>query len=391
MVTRGDVFPEIHGAAAKIVSTARYLGRVGVETYLITTDDTGYLRFRDAEPELMRYPFWMRFYPKNQFLANAVLSYYRIPFHDRLIYMPLFDLNLFVKALYVAAREKLDLLQAEFTAFAAPVLFAAGLLGIKSSLVEHNIECHRLKEQGSLDEKGERFAVAVEKAMCKKVNHLITVSQADKQRLMELGIEQGKIAIIPHGVALERYQSLTPQRVRELLNIDSPIIVFHGDYTYAPNLAALKEIIFQIIPFIKQAGHGVKALLVGRNFPPYLVNNDDCIFTGAVADLPSHLSAADVAVVPIRSGGGTRLKIFEYLAARVPIVSTAKGIEGIELTHGENVLIAETPEDMAQAVCKLIEDPKLAGQLAANGWEFVQGYDWERIALRYKELYFAIK
>jgi glycosyltransferase involved in cell wall biosynthesis len=109
------------------------------------------------------------------------------------------------------------------------------------------------------------------------------------------------------------------------------------------------------------------------------------VFAGAVDDLAGHLKGGDVAVVPLRSGGGTRMKILDDFAAGVPVVTTAKGMEGLPVEDGRHLRIVEAPEDMAEVVAGLLADAGARQALADAAAEWVARYDWREIARRTAE------
>lgn len=102
--------------------------------------------------------------------------------------------------------------------------------------------------------------------------------------------------------------------------------------------------------------------------------------TGTVDDVRPYYREAIAAVVPLKVGGGSRLKILEAMAAGVPVVSTTLGAEGLEVTHDENILIADTTEKMIEAIIKLIEQPEQRKQLHEAGRSLISNrYDWSRV------------
>ena len=107
------------------------------------------------------------------------------------------------------------------------------------------------------------------------------------------------------------------------------------------------------------------------------------IFTGRLPDVKAAVAGSAVAVVPLQSGGGTRLKVLEALALGTPVVSTSKGVEGIDLTDGVHALVADTPDAFAAAILQLLDDPGLAARMSEAGRTLIAGaYTWDAIGRR---------
>jgi len=109
--------------------------------------------------------------------------------------------------------------------------------------------------------------------------------------------------------------------------------------------------------------------------------------TGYLDDIRPAVAQSWACVVPLRVGGGTRLKILEAMALGTPVISTSKGAEGLDVTHEENVLIADSPNDFAQAVLRVLEDKTLRTKLSANGRRLVEErYSWKMCASQLEQL-----
>jgi glycosyltransferase involved in cell wall biosynthesis len=112
------------------------------------------------------------------------------------------------------------------------------------------------------------------------------------------------------------------------------------------------------------------------------------VVTGYVADLQPVLDQSALLVVPLLSGSGMRVKILEAFARGIPIVSTTIGVEGIDARHGEHLLVADSPEDFARAVARLLRDPDLAARLARAGRQLVEArYDWRTALCGLDDIY----
>ena len=109
--------------------------------------------------------------------------------------------------------------------------------------------------------------------------------------------------------------------------------------------------------------------------------------TGSVDKVAPWLKAADISVVPLLEGGGTRMKIIDCFAAGIPLISTSKGIEGIPVESGKEALVIDDWDDMTEAIVTLVQSPVTAETLAGNGLALARKLDWFEITGEYIELY----
>jgi glycosyltransferase involved in cell wall biosynthesis len=138
----------------------------------------------------------------------------------------------------------------------------------------------------------------------------------------------------------------------------------------------------EIAPALRQVLPGTVVRLAGQSTPETegFADPPHVVVTGLVASMADELAAADVVIVPLLSGSGTRLKILEAMAHGVPVVSTTIGAEGLDVAHGVQLLIADTAEAMAEAVVRLQSDPDLRARLVENArLRFLERYE-DRVA-----------
>jgi glycosyltransferase involved in cell wall biosynthesis len=156
------------------------------------------------------------------------------------------------------------------------------------------------------------------------------------------------------------------------------------------NYDAMGFFLGDILPLIKKERPEVVLRITGKTAGvplEQLPNVDDVIFTGYLDDVRPSVAQSWVSVVPLRVGGGTRLKILEAMALGTPVVSTSKGAEGLDVTLGENILIADTPSGFADATLHLLEDHGLRARLSENGRSLVRTrYDWAQIGEEFERL-----
>ncbi|MBI3621542.1 MAG: glycosyltransferase, partial [Nitrospirae bacterium] len=190
-----------------------------------------------------------------------------------------------------------------------------------------------------------------------------------------------RICAIPTGVDTAYF---TPNGSREAPGR----LVFTGSMDWYPNEDAMLYFMGAILPRIRQDVPDVSLTVVGRNPSARLAEAASTIgvqVTGTVDDIRPHVDEAAVYVVPLRVGGGTRLKIFEALAMGKAVVSTTVGAEGLPLIPGEHFLRADDPADFARAVVALLRDPNRRQALGMAGRRLVEErYAWPRVAAEFE-------
>jgi sugar transferase (PEP-CTERM/EpsH1 system associated) len=222
-----------------------------------------------------------------------------------------------------------------------------------------------------------------EATICPSFDYCLTVSERDKENLDS--ICQAKVVVIPNGIDVEY---LMPE-----VDIDDerPSLIYTGTMHGIPNVDAVLYFCESIFPLIRRENPFVKLYIVGKgptSRVQQLANDKNVVVTGEVDDVRPYLAKSTVVVAPLRIGGGTRFKILEALAAGKPVISTSVGCEGIEVTHGENVLIADAPEEFATHTVRLLRDKSLRQKLSRNGRKLVESkYDWRLIVRKLSHAY----
>ncbi|MGA9393415.1 MAG: glycosyltransferase family 4 protein [Candidatus Sulfotelmatobacter sp.] len=206
---------------------------------------------------------------------------------------------------------------------------------------------------------------------------VLTVSETDRDAFSSI-LDPEKIAVIPTGVDVDYFQ---PSPEKEAANS----LVFTGSMDWLPNEDAIFYFADAILPLIKQRFPDISLKVVGRNPSrnlQALAASEKCIeLTGWVNDIRPFLARGAVCVVPLRIGGGTRLKIFEAMAMGKAVVSTSVGAEGLAVQSGENILLADTPNDFAESVISLLTHQGRRQQLGTAARTLVQeDYSWTKVA-----------
>jgi glycosyltransferase involved in cell wall biosynthesis len=202
-------------------------------------------------------------------------------------------------------------------------------------------------------------------------------SAADERRLLDQ-VPGVRTAIIPNAADVEYYQP-RPTDPRP----DGRTVVFFGILSYVPNLDGVIHFVQNIWPRIADAHPDARLKIVGGRPPPSLLAlaGPRVELTGFVPDLRPHLAAAAAVVVPLRLGGGTRLKIVEAMAMGKAIVSTTLGVEGIEAVPGRDLLVEDEPAAFADAVNRMLTHPDLAALIGQSARRLaVERYSWSGAA-----------
>ena len=218
---------------------------------------------------------------------------------------------------------------------------------------------------------------AAERRYLRLADRVLAVSETDRDAFAAF-LNAEKLTVIPTGVDIEYFQPLAGEETANSL-------VFTGSMDWLPNEDAIFYFADAILPLIRVHSPEVFLDVVGRNPSrklQALAETEKSIrLTGWVDDIRPFVGRGSVCIVPLRIGGGTRLKIYEAMAMGKAVVSTSVGAEGLAVRSGENIVLADTPNDFAQAVISLLRDPRQRQQLGAAARTLVQeNYSWTIVA-----------
>lgn len=220
-----------------------------------------------------------------------------------------------------------------------------------------------------------------ELAHYQKQDALFTTSSRDKD-ILDHEIPEIAKYVVPNGVDASYFapSGQTPE---------PHSLVFTGALSYLPNSDGVLYFLDNIFPLIQKQVPDAKIYVVGMNPSKEIIRraNTNVIVTNFVDDVRPYVYRSSVFVVPLRMGGGTRLKVLEAMAMQKPIVSTSIGCEGINVEHGRSILIADTPQAFADETVRLLNDGALRSQLAAEGFALMNAqYEWTVIGRQIEQL-----
>lgn len=282
-------------------------------------------------------------------------------------------------------RHRYDLLICEWTPYAR---YLKDLDGVRSIIVAHNIESSIwARYQQNETNPVKRWYISIQKdkivrfeKSCFHWTDGATAVSAEEAAFMNSLDVPYPTEVIENGVDVDYFAPRDDEVVPSQL-------VFTGSMDWRPNQDACLYLVDEILPLLREAKHDVRVLLVGRKPPRHiraLGERAGVTVTGSVDDVRPYISRSAVCLVPLRIGGGSRLKILEAMAMKKPVVSTSVGSEGLQVSDGENIVNADTPETFASAVVGLLEDPSRRERIAAAGYDLVhRKYRWEELGKKY--------
>jgi sugar transferase (PEP-CTERM/EpsH1 system associated) len=284
----------------------------------------------------------------------------------------------------LVAAQRIDVLVCDFL---APAVNVPPNLDCTTVLFQHNVEAMIWKRHYEVQTNAARKAYlyrqwqkmrAFEAKTCPLFDSVIAVSREDREQ-MQQEYRLDNVFDVPTGVdtAYFRPSGKTATRRHHL--------VFTGSMDWLPNEDGIRYFTDQIMPRIKQSVPDVTLTVVGRDPYPSLVElskrDPSVTVTGRVEDVRPYMEEAAVYIVPLRIGGGTRLKIYEAMAMEKPVVSTTIGAEGLPVTDGAEIVLADTPDSFAAAVVRLLQQENLSAEIGQRAATTVRAkFGWESVA-----------
>jgi sugar transferase (PEP-CTERM/EpsH1 system associated) len=305
-----------------------------------------------------------------------------------------YDARLAERVQDLTRRIAYDVIQIEFPFLTPYLKFVEARGHTKKILSMHNIESLRFQRELQLSHWGKRTLVllgdrlffrAWEIEALRQFDGVITVSDLERAWVQHHA-PRVTVQMVPNGVDTAYFSpaSLLP-------STSNPYLVLTGAMDYPPNVDAAVWFCNEIFPQLRQRIPALGFKLVGKNPAPQVLDlgkRDGVQVTGTVDDIRSYMAGALALVVPLRSGGGTRLKILEAMAMERPVISTSVGAEGLEITPGIDILIANDPAQFVNHVQLLLRSPETSNRLGKKGRLLVmKKYDWRTCLSGVERLY----
>jgi polysaccharide biosynthesis protein PslH len=256
-------------------------------------------------------------------------------------------------------------------------------------LFQHNVESILWRRQAAHEPNPvHRLAFKIEAAKMaryerravNRFHHIIAVSGQDREQMARM-TDAARISVVPTGVDLKQFTAALGARAAR------PVIVFVGSMDWEANIDGVDFFCRDVWPQVKRAVPAARLRLVGRNPHARVARwaDDSIEVTGTVPSVIEHYEEAMVNIVPLRIGGGTRLKIYEAMAMRKATVSTAVGAEGLDVEDGRDILLADDAAGFAGAIIRLVRDDALRCRIEDAAARKAAQYDWSIISGRFAE------
>lgn len=226
-----------------------------------------------------------------------------------------------------------------------------------------------------------------EAEVCRDFNQVVTVTKEDQDILLAL-CGQRELPTFSAAIPI----CGDPQSVRPVDPLQGEGILFFGGMHWPPNADGIEWFSREILPTIWETRPATPLMAIGKEPPAVLGQmGERVVAPGYVADPEPFWQRSRLFVVPLRAGGGMRVKIIDAWTRGLPVISTTVGAEGIAVCDGKNILLADTAEAFAEAVIRVLSDDELATRLAANGRQTVlECYDWRKIYRAWDRVYAAL-
>jgi glycosyltransferase involved in cell wall biosynthesis len=262
-------------------------------------------------------------------------------------------------------------------------------LKIPTALFQHNVEsilwCRRAQTELRWPDRSiakieyarmRRF----EPQQVRRFHHIIAVSEADRDAMSGM-VDPSRISVVPTGVDLTQF------RYDPHYEPESPLVVFTGSMDWNPNIDGVEFFCGKIWPLIQARIPNARFRIVGRDPDSRVLSlaSSSVEITGSVPSIIGHLRQAAVFVVPLRVGGGTRIKIYEAMAMGKATVSTSIGAEGLDVHNGNDILLEDDPSRFADSVCSLLLDREMRRRVENAAAATAAKYDWSVITTRFVE------
>jgi polysaccharide biosynthesis protein PslH len=331
-------------------------------------------------------PIWTAA-PDSNTLARSLHYLYCLPSRAPFAVRKFTDKGARKKIEELFEKKQFDRIVCDF--LSASLTFPARRWG-QTVLFQHNVETRLWERMAAKEQKWLKKRLYLleaakmkryERSSIAKFQHVIAVSEPDRAYMSQF-MPAERISIVPTGVDLKQYRGSTDGQAAQ------PLVVFTGTMDFEPNVDGVEYFCREIWPRVLKAVPNARFRIVGKKPVAAIrrLTSPQIEVTGTVDSIVEHLQQAWVLVVPLRMGGGTRLKIYEGMAVGRAVISTSIGAEGLDVRHGKDIILADDCERFAGAVITLLNEPELRKRYERAAVELVARFDWSSVAERFAEI-----
>lgn len=375
VLTQNNIAPARYGGALRVAALAHHLRSEGHRVSVIRFVSPGEAPSEECDLQVRDISA-----PRGYPMAPIAAAYH------------LLDRVAIRHALELDAEEKVSLVQSDVPWASLTGYRVARHLGVPHVLLSMNCET-LLARQFSQDGPARKLPLVgglladanvsvvgwAEGRSIRRASLTLTPSEADIVEMRSVGIVPSRVMVLPNGTGIRPMPGERGKIRAELgLGQNEPTVIFVGRMDYPPNRDAIEAICSLIAPALPQ----VRFLLVGSN-PPQIETPPNVIMVGQVDMVDPYLAAADIAIVPLLRGSGTRIKILDAWAAGLPIISTSVGASGLTYTEGDDILVEDDLAAFPGRIDELLNTPSLMERLREGARAAALPYTWEAIGERY--------
>ncbi|QWH20202.1 glycosyltransferase [Bacillus mycoides] len=298
--------------------------------------------------------------------------------------------NMEIELVKILKEERIDLIYIDHLHMAYYAEFLKGNfeeLNIPVVLRQHNVEStifeRAVQEERNVIKKiylkiQHHRLYKYESRIANQFDEIFTITDDDSDRMLEMN-DRIKISCVPAGVDIEKYKPMSKP-----VKNDKPIITFLGTMSWLPNINGIEWFLDEIFPEVLKFNTDIILYIVGKNPPEKLYRYQNkyphnLVITGFVEDEREYVAQSDVFIVPLKIGGGMRIKILNALAMKKAIITTSIGVEGIKISS-DGICIADNKREFVESIINLLQDDNFSAEMSEKGYrEVISKYSTEKI------------
>ena len=369
IISPSNTFPALSGGAVRINNLLRHLSKQHKLSYVYNK----YHQVKEVRGKKINFD-----------IKNKIKNIESYSVGPQIRITQLFNPFLLIKSYKIIKKQKIDLIIGEFVWSGIYLLLLKFLTRVPYVIDEHNIEYELVKfNYGLIGKLISPLVKFYEKVTWRFAKYIFCVSENDKKVMINVGVSDKKIVVVPHGVDSNFLKKTNKKEIRKKLRLSSDdlIVLFFGKLDYRPNKEAITLIHKEILPrILKKIKKNLKFLIVGSD-PPSL-KHENIIFTGPVENIKSYICASDLIVNPVLWGVGKRSKIIEAIACSKKVISTSIGAGELANENLKDFLIIKDDwDEFAEEVIK-----NLSKKDKKPPKEFLENYLWRGISHKVNRL-----